>query len=75
MALNRMLLMSLSERLAELIIFCFRTACCPVPCRGAFSHFNINGKCYDNVEIGQACDYPAQCNGQSSCIPNVFPSG
>lgn len=49
----------------------FRTACCPEPCHGAASHFNVKGRCYDTARIGENCTHPAQCQGKSSCVPNT----
>lgn len=45
----------------------FRAVCCPIPCTGASSHFSVNGKCYDYVQIGEVCDNDAVCIGGSHC--------
>jgi hypothetical protein len=46
----------------------YAAACCPIPCHGASSHFNIKGKCYDFAQIGDVCEYPAQCSGGANCV-------
>uniref|UniRef100_A0A915JHI1 EB domain-containing protein n=1 Tax=Romanomermis culicivorax TaxID=13658 RepID=A0A915JHI1_ROMCU len=54
---------------AECVWYRKASICCPRPCVGSSSHFNIEGKCFDYAAIGENCSYDAQCTGRSFCLP------
>jgi len=45
-----------------------QSTCCPLPCTGSSSHFSVEGKCFDYVQIGQVCENNAVCIGGSRCV-------